>query len=1153
MTQSIFTALAERILVIDGAMGTQLQARNLTAADFGGAEYEGCNEYLTITRPDVIEDVHRAYLAAGADIVESNTFGSTDIVLAEYGLQDQVFELNRQAVLSARRACDALSTPEKPRWVAASMGPTTRTISVTGGVTFDQLVQAFRGQTLGLLAGGVDLLLLETAQDTLNLKAAAEGIRLAFAESGQRVPLMVSGTIEATGTMLAGQGVEALYTSLAHLESSLGLISIGLNCATGPEFMTDHLRTLSDLASCHISVYPNAGLPDENGNYAESPDSLAAKLSRFVDEGWLNIVGGCCGTTPAHIAAIARMVDSRAPRRPVTTRRRVVSGIEVLVIENDARPVLVGERTNVIGSRKFKNMIVAERFEEGAEIARDQVKNGAQVIDICVANPDRDEASDMTRILDFLPRKVRAPIMIDSTDPQVVELALQRLQGKSLFNSINLEDGEERFAVVADLIHRYGGSVVVGCIDEDPQHGMAVTRERKLAVAKRSYDLLVNKYGLSPEDLIFDPLVFPVGSGDAAYIGSAVETIEGVRLITDEFPQCSTILGISNVSFGLPQAGREVLNAVFIHHCVKAGLTYAIVNTENLERYASIHPDELRLAENLLFWRGEDPVAAFAAAFRDKKPSSHAPAAELPLDERLPLYIVEGVKNGLTTDLDAALARGDKPLEIINGPLMAGMAEVGRLFNDNQLIVAEVLQSAEAMKAAVAHLQPYLEKGESSSKGKMLLATVKGDVHDIGKNLVEIILSNNGFQVVNLGIKVGSETLIEAAKREQPDFIGLSGLLVKSALQMVTTAADLKSAGISAPLMVGGAALSRNFADNRIAPAYGAPVLYAKDAMAGLELANRLTDPAERGALLEELAGRQQTAASDKPDTVATVSSAANGARSSLQSDQAILPPPDFEKHILRDIPLKQIIPFLNRQMLYTKHLGLIGSVEKLLAAGDEKAVKLHNTVEEMLTRIEQEGLIHPQALYRFYPANSAGNELILFDPAGSEAEVMRINFPRQASGERLCVSDFVRPLAGGTQDNMALFVVSCGRGIREKSEAMKDAGDYLNSHLLQALALELAEAAAEFVHKRIRTSWGLVDDALLSTKQLFNAVYQGIRVSFGYPACPELSDQQKLFRLLEPEAIGVQLTDGDMMDPEASVSALVFNHPQGRYFDVSR
>jgi 5-methyltetrahydrofolate--homocysteine methyltransferase len=682
---------------------------------------------------------------------------------------------------------------------------------------------------------------------------------------------------------------------------------------------------------------------------------------------------------------------------------------------------------------------------------------------------------------------------------------------------------------------------------------MAVTRERKLEIARRSYDLLVNKYTLRPEDLIFDPLVFPVGSGDANYIGSAVETIEGVRLITEAFPQCSTILGISNVSFGLPLAGREVLNSVFIHHCVKAGLTYAIANTEKLERYASIPLEELRLADDLIFWRGTDPIAAFAAAFRDKKPVAHAPAAELPLDERLPLYIIEGVKNGLSADLDAALARGDKPLDIINGPLMAGMAEVGRLFNDNQLIVAEVLQSAEAMKAAVAHLQPYLEKGESSSKGKMLLATVKGDVHDIGKNLVEIILSNNGFQVVNLGIKVGPEALIEAAHREQPDFIGLSGLLVKSALQMAITATDLKAAGIDVPLMVGGAALSRAFADTRIAPEYGAPVLYAKDAMAGLELANRLADPAERGALLEETALRQQTAGAGKIAKAAAAPAAGGRARSALQDDAPLLPPPDFEDHILRDIPLKQVIPFLNRQMLYTKHLGLIGSVEKLLAAGDEKALKLHGTVEEMLGRAEREGLIHAQALYRFYPANSDGNDLILFDPTDPKKETLRITFPRQAGGERLCVADFVRPLAGGVRDNMALFVVTCGLGVRNSSQTMKEAGDYLDSHLLQALALELAEATAEFVHKRIRTSWGIVDDPAMSIKGLYNAEYYGIRVSFGYPACPELSDQQKLFRLLKPEAIGVQLTEGDMMDPEASVSALVFHHPQGRYFDVSR
>ncbi len=1147
----ILQALSQRILILDGAMGTQLQARNLTAADFGGEEYEGCNEMLVLTRPDVIEDIHRAYLAAGADIVETCSFGSTDIVLAEYGLAEKVFELNKASAVVARQACDAFSTPDKPRFVAGSMGPTTRTISVTGGVTFEQLVTAFKGQTIGLLAGGVDLLLLETAQDTLNLKAAAEGIRLAFEQTGQRVPLMISGTIEPTGTMLAGQNIEALYASLMHLEDNLGLISIGLNCATGPEFMTDHLRALSELATCHTSVYPNAGLPDENGNYAETPDSLAQKLARFIDAGWLNIVGGCCGTSPDHIAAIAGIAAGKPPRKPVAVRRRIVSGIEPLFIEDENLPILVGERTNVIGSRKFKNMIVAGQYEEASEIARAQVKTGAQVIDICVANPDRDEAADMEQMLRYLPKKVRAPIMIDSTDAAVTELALQRLQGKCVINSINLEDGEERFAKVATLLKRYGGAVVVGCIDEDPKHGMAVTRSRKLEVAKRCYDLLVNKYGLRPEDLIFDPLVFPVGSGDASYIGSAVETIEGVRLITEEFPQCSTILGISNVSFGLPAAGREVLNAVFLYHCVKAGLGYAIVNTEKLERYASIPATERTLAEDLIYWRGDDPVAAFAAAFRDKKPVSHAPKAELPLDERLPLYIIEGVKDGLAADLDAALTRGDKPLEIINGPLMAGMAEVGRLFNDNQLIVAEVLQSAEAMKAAVSHLEPHLSKDETSSKGKMLLATVKGDVHDIGKNLVEIILSNNGFEVINLGIKVGPEEIIEAAKRENPDFIGLSGLLVKSALQMTVTAADLKAAGVDAPLLVGGAALSRVFADNRIAPEYGGPVLYAKDAMAGLELANQLVDPALRQQLMLDLARQQEASAKIAAAKAAGQPTVATGStKSAISRTAPILAAPDLEQHILRDIPVGQIIPYLNRQMLYTKHLGLTGSVEKLLAGQDEKATKLHLTVEAMLERVLQEGLIKPQAIYRFYQANGDGNDLILFNADGTEAT--RFSLPRQKSGEQLCVADFVRP-AGGEKDTMVLFAVTCGQGVRELSEKWKAEGDYLNSHLLQALALEMAEATAEYLHKRIRTSWGIVDDQALTMKQLFNAEYQGIRVSFGYPACPNLDDQKKLFSLLKPEQIGINLTEGDMMDPEASVSALVFHHPEGKYFDVSR
>ena len=697
-------ALQERILVLDGAMGTMLQAADLTAEDFGGPALEGCNEHLNLTRPDVVRGVHRAYRDAGADCVSTNTFGCAPYVLAEYGLADRAFEISRAAARLAREAVgDAL--------VIGAMGPSTRTITVTRNVTFDDVRAGYRVQAAGLIAGGADALLLETCQDTLNVKAAALGVREALQEAGATLPLMVSATIEPTGTMLAGQGVEALWVSLEHLAPC----SIGLNCATGPEFMTDHLRSLAALTTAFVSVYPNAGLPDERGQYGETPASLAFKLKRFLDEGWVNIVGGCCGTTPAHIEAIAALARGRRPRVPPVDRAPAVSGVDVLYPADDNRPIFVGERTNVIGSRKFKELAVAERFDDAAEVGRAQVKAGAQVLDVCLANPDRDEAADMDRFMGELTRRVKVPLMIDSTDAAVLEVALRHCQGKAIVNSINLEDGEERFEQVAPLLRQFGGAVVVGCIDENKQQGMAVTRERKLAIAERSYQLLTEKYGLAARDLIFDALVFPVGTGDANYLGSAVETIEGLRAIKARFPECRTILGISNVSFGLPAAGREVLNGVFLYHCVKAGLDYAIINTERLERYPSIPEEERRLAEDLLYGRGADPVAAFAAHFRDRTKAAPVKSS-LSLDERLARYIVEGSRDGLIEDLDAKLAEA-APLAIINGPLMRGMDEVGRLFNDNQLIVAEVLQSAEAMKAAVAHLEQFMEKAEATTRG----------------------------------------------------------------------------------------------------------------------------------------------------------------------------------------------------------------------------------------------------------------------------------------------------------------------------------------------------------------------------------------------------------------------------------------------------
>jgi 5-methyltetrahydrofolate--homocysteine methyltransferase len=1124
-------ALGQRILVLDGAMGTMIQAAGLTAADFGGPQYEGCNEHLSLTRPDVVRRVHAAYLEAGADLISTNTFGCAPYVLGEYSLAERAYEIARAAAGLAREAAGA-------RFVVGAMGPGTRSISVTRNVSFDEVREAYAVQARGLIDGGVDALLLETQQDTLNVKAAAIGVRRAMREAGVELPLMVSGTIEPTGTMLAGQGVEALYVALEHFD----LFAIGLNCATGPEFMTDHLRSLALLSTRFVSVYPNAGLPDERGQYAETPESLAFKMRRFVEEGWVNIVGGCCGTTPAHIRALAGMVSGRPPRVPAAREPQGVSGVEVVYPADDNRPLFVGERTNVIGSRRFKELIVADQFEEAAEIGRAQVKSSAQVLDVCLANPDRDEAADMDRFMAQITRKVKAPLMIDSTDARVLELALRHCQGKSIVNSINLEDGEERFEKVVPLLKTYGGAVVVGCIDEDKQQGMAVTRARKLAIAERSWDLLTRKYGVPARDLIFDALVFPVGTGDRNYVGSAVETIEGIRLIKRRFPDCKTILGISNVSFGLPAAGREVLNSVFLYHCTKAGLDYAIVNTERLERYPSIPEEERRLAEDLISWRGADPIAAFAAYFREKKTAPPAKAT-LSLDERLARYIVEGSRDGLVADLDEKLKEA-RPLDIINGALMRGMDEVGRLFNDNQLIVAEVLQSAEAMKAAVAHLEPFMEKTESATRGTLVLATVKGDVHDIGKNLVEIILGNNGYRVINLGIKVPPEELIAAYHAHKPDAFGLSGLLVKSAQQMVVTAQDLRVAGIDVPLFVGGAALTKKFAATRIAAEYGGLTLYAKDAMEGLDLANKLFSAVTREALVERVRREQAALAAGVPADSAPPQAAARAPAQRTVERVPAPAPPDLESHVLRDVPLPHVYPYVNLQMLYGKHLGLRGLVERLLAAGDPKALELHKIVERLKGDAVAEGLLRAHGVYRWYRARAAADAVLLSDASGRE--LARFEFPRQKDGERLCLADYVRDDA---DDYLALFAVTCGEGVRELATRWKDQGEYVRSHALQALAIECAEAFAEMLHSRLRTLWGFPDQPDLTIGEKLKGRYRGIRVSFGYPACPNLADQTTLFRLLEPEGIGLSLTEGFMMDPEASVSALVFHHPAAKYF----
>ncbi|TXK85377.1 methionine synthase [Paenibacillus sp. N3.4] len=1135
--------LKKKIMILDGAMGTMIQQENLTADDFGSDDLDGCNEILVLTRPDVISKIHEQYFAAGADMIETNTFGSTSVVLAEYDLQDRHRELNLAAVKLAVDAANKFSTPEWPRYVIGAMGPTTKTLSVTGGVTFQQLEDSYYEQALALVEGGVDALLLETSQDTLNVKAGSIGIRRAYEALGIQLPIMISGTIEPMGTTLAGQNIESFYISLEHLKP----ISIGLNCATGPEFMRDHIRTLSGIAETAISCYPNAGLPDENGHYHESPESLAKKMAGFAEQGWLNIAGGCCGTTPDHIRAMAETLGQYKPRTEYGSHPPAVSGIETVYIEPENRPIMVGERTNISGSRKFKRLIKEGKFEEGSEIARNQVKNGAHVIDINLQDTDIDEAYAVEEFMQEVVKKVKVPLMIDSTYDHIIELGLKYSQGKAIINSINLEDGETKFEGILPLIHRYGAAVVCILIDE---RGQAVSREAKLEVATRSYELLTQKYGMNPEDIIFDPNMFPVGSGDPQYIGSAVETLEGIKMIKEKFPAAKTILGLSNISFGLPDAGREVLNSVYLYHCTKAGLDYAIVNTEKLERYASIPDTERQLAEDLIYNTNDQTLADFVAHFREKKVEKKEKISNLSLEERLGSYVVEGTKEGLIPDLEIAL-QTYSPLEVINGPLMRGMEEVGRLFNGNELIVAEVLQSAEVMKASVNYLEPFMEKSETAVKGKIILATVKGDVHDIGKNLVEIILSNNGYKIVNLGIKVPPEQIIEAFRREQADVIGLSGLLVKSAQQMVITAQDLRTAGVDVPIMVGGAALTRKFTKTRIQPEYEGVVLYAKDAMDGLDIANRLSDPEQRKRLIQELRESLESDVMETGKKEETMPKLTRVSSSAVSKDLPVQVPQDVDRHVMRDYPISHLMPYVNMQMLLGHHLGLKGKVEQLLGDKDPKALQLKDTVDTILHAAQKDGIIKAHGVYRFFPAQSSGNDVIVYDPQDPSKVLETFSFPRQDKEPYLCLADFLKSVESGEMDYVGFLLVTAGHDINDLAKEWRDKGDYLKSHALQATALEVAEGFAERIHHIMRDVWGIADRTDMTMQERFGAKYIGQRFSFGYPACPSLDDQAKLFNLLRPEDIGVELTESFMMEPEASVSAMVFAHKEARYFNV--
>lgn len=1148
--------LGNKIVMLDGAMGTMLQAENLTSNDFGGEKYEGCNDYLVLTKPDVIKKIHKKYLQAGSDIIETNTFGALDIVLHDYGLEDKAFEMNKKAAEIVNEAIKEYreENPEKTRnlYVAGAIGPSNKSISVTGGVTFDELIYSYYTATSGLLAGGVDLILFETIQDTRNLKAAYLGLQKAMSEN-YHVPLMLSFTIESTGTTLAGQTADAFYYAVNHMNP----LSIGLNCATGPEFMTQFLKKLNEVSNTYISVYPNAGLPNEEGKYEETPVTLAEKIEPFFKNGYLNIVGGCCGTTPEFIKKIKEKAEKYEPREVDKNKNEnALSGLISLEVPKD-RPIYVGERTNVIGSRIFKNLIASEQFDEATEIARLQIKGDADVIDICLANPDRDELSDMKNFLEQVAKFAKIPIMLDSTDIKVIEEGLKYLQGKGIINSINLEDGEEKFDKMAKIIKKYGAAVVVGLIDEE---GMAVSLEKKLAVARRSYKLLTEKYGIDERDIIFDTLVFPVATGDQKYIGSATATIEAIREIKKEMPNVKTILGVSNISFGLPLAGREVLNSYYMQKAYEAGLDFGIVNTEKLILLKDISDKEKELSENLLFNTNDDTVAEFVAFYREKKGvQKTVDVSTLTTEERVAKLVVEGSKKDLHQLLDVLLEKY-KPLDIINGPLMDGMDEVGRLFNNNDLIVAEVLQSAEVMKASVSYLEQFMEKSDASQKGTVIMATVKGDVHDIGKNLVGIIIGNNGYNVIDLGINTPAEKIREAIIEHKADFVGMSGLLVKSAMEMVNTVGVLKEAGIDIPIFVGGAALTEKFTVNKIEPSYkNNIVIYSKDAMTALADLNKMIDAEkfeEFKAYLQKrrdlllVKSEEELAKLDVRQSVSSI----KDQDGDFDFSKVELPKYNFEKiykpetlnrQIITNISAKEVFKYLNLQMLIGKHLGLKSVVNNLLEQGDERVTKIYNEIIDIINHGDE--YFDIKAVYKYFPTRKNGEKIeVLSDDLQTVIETFE--FPRQKFGKYYSLNDYISPEG---IDYMGLFVVSAGEKSRLASNELMEKGEFYRGHLVNSVGLEIAEATAEYIHRIMREDVGIFDPTDITQDEIFKSKYQGTRYSFGYPACPDLSDQEKLFKLLKPETYGIKLTEGYMMYPEASVSAIVFSQPFTKYFNI--
>jgi 5-methyltetrahydrofolate--homocysteine methyltransferase len=1156
-------ALAERVVVADGAMGTMLQASEATAADFRG--HEGCNEILNVTRPDIIRSVHRAYLDAGADCVTTNTFGANLGNLGEYGIPDQITELSESGARLAREVADEFTAADGvPRWVLGSIGPGTK-LPTLGHVTFRELRDSYFENAAGLLRGGADALIIETCPDLLQAKAAIIGSKRAVAAVAPGALVIAQLTIETTGTMLLGSEIGAALTAL----EPLGIDMIGLNCATGPGEMSEHLRYLAAHSRIPVSCEPNAGLPELTSNgayYPLTPDELAQAHERFVSEFGLSMVGGCCGTTPEHVAVLVRRLGTRRPGgRPLAPRRpRPEPGVASLYahvpFRQDTAFLAIGERTNANGSKAFREAMTENRYEDCVAIARSQTRDGAHLLDVCVDYVGRDGVADMREIAGRLATAATLPLVLDSTEPAVIEAGLELIGGRSVINSVNYEDGDgpdSRIARVMPVVREHGAAVVALTIDEQ---GQARTAEWKLAVATRLIEDLTKNWGMRLCDIIVDCLTFPIGTGQEETRRDALETIEAIAALKRRYPDVQTTLGVSNVSFGLKPAARAVLNSVFLAECVRAGLDSAIVHPSKIVPLARIPDDQRQVAMDLVYDRrreGYDPLQRMLELFEgvdaaSAKADRAAEFASLPLWERLKRRIVDGERVGLEADLDAGLA--ERPaLEIINDVLLDGMKTVGELFGSGQMQLPFVLQSAEVMKAAVGYLEPHMERADAAGRGTIVLATVKGDVHDIGKNLVDIILSNNGYEVVNIGIKQPISAIISAAEDHGADVIGMSGLLVKSTVVMRDNLAELNSRGLAGrwPVLLGGAALTRAYVEQDLAALFEGQVRYARDAFEGLRLMNAAmaVKRGVPGAALPEPRTRRVTASAAKQDwdevsvTDATV-------RSDISHENPVPEPPFFGTRVVKGLPLADYGAYLDERATFMGQWGLKPS-RKAGGPDYEELVETEGRprLRMWLERAQTEGLLQAAVVYGYFRCVSEGNDLIVVSETGEELE--RFTFPRQRRDARLCLADYFRPASSGQTDVIAFQLATMGHAVSAATAELFAKNAYREYLELHGLSVQLTEALAEYWHARVRRELGIDAADPDDLDGFFSVRYQGARYSIGYPACPDLADRAKIARLLAPERIGVELSEEMQLHPEQSTDAIVVHHPEAKYFSV--